>query len=46
VTGARSGGNQTALAVATVAFGGCFYGWSLLGPLGPDLQDERAEALG
>ena len=28
------------LALATVAFTVCFYGWSLLGPLGPDLQDE------
>ena len=27
------------LALATVAFTVCFYGWSLLGPLGPDLQD-------
>jgi NNP family nitrate/nitrite transporter-like MFS transporter len=27
------------LAVATVAFTACFYAWSLLGPLGPDLQD-------
>jgi MFS transporter, NNP family, nitrate/nitrite transporter len=28
-----------ALAVATLAFFVCFYAWSLLGPLGPDLQD-------
>ena len=34
------GGNAAALAVATVAFGVCFFAWSLLGPLGPDLQDE------
>ncbi len=27
------------LAVATLAFTFCFYAWSLLGPLGPDLQD-------
>ena len=27
------------LALATVAFTVCFYGWSLLGPLGPDIQD-------
>ena len=27
------------LALATVAFTVCFYGWSLLGPLSPDLQD-------
>jgi NNP family nitrate/nitrite transporter-like MFS transporter len=29
----------TELALATVAFTVCFYAWSLLGPLGPDLQD-------
>jgi NNP family nitrate/nitrite transporter-like MFS transporter len=28
------------LALATAAFTVCFYGWSLLGPLGPDLQEE------
>ena len=28
------------LALATLAFTACFYAWSLLGPLGPDLQDE------
>jgi NNP family nitrate/nitrite transporter-like MFS transporter len=28
------------LALATLAFTICFYGWSLLGPLSPDLQDE------
>jgi NNP family nitrate/nitrite transporter-like MFS transporter len=27
------------LTLATVAFTVCFFGWSLLGPLGPDLQD-------
>jgi MFS transporter, NNP family, nitrate/nitrite transporter len=27
------------LVLATVAFTACFYAWSLLGPLGPDLQD-------
>lgn len=27
------------LALATVAFTTCFYAWSLLGPLAPDLQD-------
>ena len=31
--------NGRQLALATVAFTVCFYGWSLLGPLGPDLQD-------
>jgi NNP family nitrate/nitrite transporter-like MFS transporter len=28
------------LVLATLAFTVCFYAWSLLGPLGPDLQDE------
>jgi NNP family nitrate/nitrite transporter-like MFS transporter len=28
-----------ALVLATVAFAACFFAWSLLGPLGPDLQD-------
>jgi NNP family nitrate/nitrite transporter-like MFS transporter len=28
------------LALATVAFTVCFYGWSILGPLSPDLQDD------
>jgi MFS transporter, NNP family, nitrate/nitrite transporter len=37
---ATHGGNPAALVVATVAFGACFFAWSLLGPLGPDLQDE------
>jgi NNP family nitrate/nitrite transporter-like MFS transporter len=27
------------LTLATIAFTVCFYGWSLLGPLSPDLQD-------
>jgi MFS transporter, NNP family, nitrate/nitrite transporter len=35
VTGA---GRQ--LALATLAFTTCFYAWSLLGPLSPDLQDD------
>ena len=30
------------LALATVAFTVCFYAWALLGPLGPDLQEELA----
>ena len=30
------------LSAATVAFTVCFYAWALLGPLGPDLQDELA----
>jgi len=33
------GGAGAELALATVAFTTCFYAWSLLGPLGPDLQD-------
>ena len=28
------------MVLATVAFTACFYGWSLLGPLSPDLQEE------
>jgi MFS transporter, NNP family, nitrate/nitrite transporter len=32
-------GNGAALALATVAFTVSFYAWSMLGPLGPDLQD-------
>jgi MFS transporter, NNP family, nitrate/nitrite transporter len=30
------------LALATLAFMACFYAWSLLGPLGPELQDRLA----
>ena len=33
-------GSTRELALATLAFGFCFYAWSLLGPLGPDLQDQ------
>jgi MFS transporter, NNP family, nitrate/nitrite transporter len=33
-------GNSHELALATLAFGICFYAWALLGPLGPDLQDQ------
>jgi NNP family nitrate/nitrite transporter-like MFS transporter len=32
-------GNPRALALATTAFTVSFYAWSMLGPLGPDLQD-------
>jgi NNP family nitrate/nitrite transporter-like MFS transporter len=32
-------GSTRALALATVAFTASFFAWSLLGPLGPDLQD-------
>jgi NNP family nitrate/nitrite transporter-like MFS transporter len=34
-----SRGNARALALGTVAFLVSFYAWSMLGPLGPDLQD-------
>jgi NNP family nitrate/nitrite transporter-like MFS transporter len=33
-------GNARALTLATVSFGVCFFAWALLGPLGPDLQDQ------
>ena len=33
-------GSGRQLALATAAFTGCFYAWSLIGPLSPDLQDE------
>jgi MFS transporter, NNP family, nitrate/nitrite transporter len=33
-------GAWRALVLATLAFTVCFYAWSLLGPLGPDLQEE------
>ncbi|MFN8160861.1 MAG: MFS transporter [Solirubrobacterales bacterium] len=33
-------GNPSALALGTIAFTLCFYAWALLGPLGPDLQDQ------
>jgi NNP family nitrate/nitrite transporter-like MFS transporter len=37
----ESGGDgRRALPLATVAFTVCFYAWALLGPLGPDLQDQ------
>lgn len=32
-------GSGRALALATLVFAACFYAWSLLGPLGPDLQE-------
>jgi len=32
-------GNTRQLVLATLAFTTCFYAWSLLGPLGPDVQD-------
>jgi NNP family nitrate/nitrite transporter-like MFS transporter len=36
----RPTGNGRQLALALVAFTATFYGWALLGPLGPDLQDD------
>ncbi len=39
-TARRGSGPAGALALATVAFTICFFAWSLLGPLGPDIQDE------
>ncbi len=36
----RRAGNARALTLGALAFGICFYAWALLGPLGPDLQDE------
>jgi NNP family nitrate/nitrite transporter-like MFS transporter len=35
-----SQGNSRQLALALLAFTVTFYGWALLGPLGPDLQDD------
>jgi NNP family nitrate/nitrite transporter-like MFS transporter len=37
--GQEAPGPATELALATLAFTICFYAWSLLGPLGPDLQE-------
>ena len=36
----RRPGQTRALVLATLAFGVCFYAWSLLGPLAPDLQKQ------
>jgi NNP family nitrate/nitrite transporter-like MFS transporter len=33
-------GNGRQLSLATIAFATCFYAWALLGPLGPDLQEQ------
>ena len=40
--GAPTGGGTPTkeLSLATVSFTVCFYAWALLGPLGPDLQDQ------
>jgi len=40
MTADRHANAGTQLALATIAFTTCFYAWSLLGPLGPDLQDD------
>jgi len=40
MTAARHANAGAQLALATIAFTTCFYAWSLLGPLGPDLQEE------
>jgi NNP family nitrate/nitrite transporter-like MFS transporter len=39
-TARRAPGSGGALALATVAFTICFFAWSLLGPLGPDIQED------
>lgn len=41
-TAGEGPGRGQMLVLATVAFTSCFYAWSLLGPLGPDLQDRLA----
>jgi NNP family nitrate/nitrite transporter-like MFS transporter len=38
-TPAQEPGQGSELTLATIAFTICFFAWSLLGPLGPDLQD-------
>jgi NNP family nitrate/nitrite transporter-like MFS transporter len=38
--GERQADNPRALTLATLSFAICFYGWSLLGPLGPELQEK------
>jgi len=42
MTAGEGPGRRQMLVLATVAFASCFYAWSLLGPLGPDLQDRLA----
>ena len=39
-SGAEPAGSRRALTLATISFTVCFYAWALLGPLGPDLQDQ------
>jgi len=38
--GAEPAGSSRALTLATISFTVCFYAWALLGPLGPDLQEQ------
>ena len=38
--GAEPAGSSRALTLATISFSVCFYAWALLGPLGPDLQEQ------
>jgi NNP family nitrate/nitrite transporter-like MFS transporter len=40
MSGPSASGQTRALVLATVAFTTCFYAWSLLGPLSPDLQEQ------
>ena len=40
MTPGPASGNAKQLALASLAFTATFYGWALLGPLGPDLQDD------
>jgi NNP family nitrate/nitrite transporter-like MFS transporter len=39
-TGRESAGSSRALTLATISFTISFYAWALLGPLGPDLQEQ------
>ena len=36
----HEGGSPRQLTLATISFTVCFYAWALLGPLGPDLQEQ------
>ncbi len=40
MSAAEPRGNARELTLATTAFALCFYAWALLGPLGPDLQEQ------
>jgi NNP family nitrate/nitrite transporter-like MFS transporter len=39
-TRSEPAGSSRALTLATISFTVCFYAWALLGPLGPDLQEQ------